>query len=126
MISGSTTLRFPNLAIFDGYGWILIASTAVMGHENQWELVFIITIKLTESTKQSYPIVFITTGLLTASTFALTPTEVFITAALRMISSSQQMKLYTQLKAGFEEGKDIVVSVMGEEQMFALKEVGPE
>lgn len=37
--------------------------------------------------------------------------------------------LLTQLKNGFEEGKDIVVSVMsamGEEQMCALKEVGPK
>ncbi|CAH2066350.1 unnamed protein product [Thlaspi arvense] len=37
--------------------------------------------------------------------------------------------LLTQLKAGFDEGKDIVVSVMsamGEEQMCALKEVGPK
>lgn len=34
-----------------------------------------------------------------------------------------------QLKSGFEEGKDIVVSVMsamGEEQMCALKEVAPK
>ncbi|KAL0801337.1 hypothetical protein Bca101_056513 [Brassica carinata] len=37
--------------------------------------------------------------------------------------------LLTQLKSGFEEGKDIVVSVMsamGEEQMCALKEVSPK
>lgn len=37
--------------------------------------------------------------------------------------------VWMQLKSGFEEGKDIVVSVMsamGEEQMCALKEVSPK
>ncbi|XP_068651738.1 eukaryotic translation initiation factor 5A-1/2-like [Aristolochia californica] len=37
--------------------------------------------------------------------------------------------LLSQIKSGFEEGKDIVVTVMsamGEEQICALKEVGPK
>lgn len=36
---------------------------------------------------------------------------------------------YTQIKGGFEEGKDLVVSVMsamGEEQICALKDIGPK
>ena len=37
--------------------------------------------------------------------------------------------LYTQIKDGFEEGKDLVVSVMcamGEEQICAIKDIGPK
>lgn len=37
--------------------------------------------------------------------------------------------LYPQIKEGFAEGKDLVVSVMcamGEEQICALKDIGPK
>ncbi|KAL0363377.1 UNVERIFIED_CONTAM: Eukaryotic translation initiation factor 5A [Sesamum calycinum] len=34
--------------------------------------------------------------------------------------------LLNQIKSGFEEGKDLVVCAMGEEQICALKDIGPK
>lgn len=39
------------------------------------------------------------------------------------------MAFMVQIKSGFEEGKDLVVTVMsamGEEQICALKDIGPK